>query len=104
MNVVQSDKGITMTSEQNPMQLVDDWAVTDDGSIAIIRGRDYHIDWVDADGHITSSPKIPFDWQRLSDEDKVAVIDSARTAMEGRAEDGAGGNPMAWARPGGGGA
>ena len=82
MNVVQSERGVTMTSEINPMQLVDDWAVTDDGTIAIVRGRDYHIDWVDADNHLTSTTKIPFDWQRLSDEDKVAVIDSAKTAME----------------------
>jgi hypothetical protein len=104
MNVVQSEKGITMTSEQNPMQIVDDWAVTDDGSIAIVRGRDYHIDWVDADGHLTSSPKIPFDWKRLSDEDKVAVIDSARTAMEAaRAKMAAGGGPMVMGAPGGGG-
>jgi hypothetical protein len=96
MNVVQSDKGISMTSEINPLQLVDDWAVTDDGSLAIVRGRDYHIDWVDADGHVTSSPKIPFDWQRLSDEDKVAVIDSTRTAMEAaRAKMAAGGGPGA---------
>jgi hypothetical protein len=82
MNVVQSDKGISITSEINPMQIVDDWTVTDDGTIAIVRGRDYHIDWVDADGHITSSPKIPFGWQQLSDDEKVAVIDSARAAME----------------------
>ncbi len=82
MSVVQSERGITMMSEINPMQLVDDWAVTDDGTIAIVRGRDYHIDWVDADNHLTSTAKIPFDWQRLSDEDKVAVIDSAKTAME----------------------
>lgn len=105
MNIVQSEKGVTATSEINPMQLVDDWAVTDDGAIAIIRGRDYHIDWVDADGHITSSPKIPFDWQRLSDEDKVAVIDSARTAMEAaRAKMAAGGGngPMAMGGGGGG--
>ena len=95
MNVVQSEKGISMTSEKNPMELVDDWAVTDDGAIAIIRGRDYHIDWVDADSHITSSPKIPFEWQRLSDEDKVAMIDSAKTAMEAaRAKMAAGGGPM----------
>ena len=94
MNVVQSDKGFSMTSEINPMQLVDDWAVTDDGAIAIIRGRDYHIDWVDADNHITSSAKIPFDWQRLSDEDKVAIIDSTKTAMEAaRAKMAAGGGP-----------
>jgi len=95
MNVVQSEKGFSMTSEINPMQIVDDWAVADDGAIAIIRGRDYHIDWVDADNHITSSAKIPFDWQRLSDEDKVAVIDSAKTAMEAaRAKMAAGGGPM----------
>ena len=94
MNVVQSDKGFSMTSEINPMQIVDDWAVTDDGAIAIIRGRDYHIDWVDADNHITSSAKIPFDWQRLSDEDKVAIIDSTKTAMEAaRAKMAAGGGP-----------
>jgi hypothetical protein len=74
------------------MQTIDDWAVTDDGTIAIIRGRDYHIDWIDADNHLTSSGKIPFDWQRLSDEDKAAVIDSAKAAMEAqRAKMAAGG-------------
>jgi hypothetical protein len=68
--------------------------VTDDGTIAIIRGRDYHIDWIDADNHVTSTGKIPFDWQRLSDEDKVAVIDSAKAAMEAsRAKAMAGGGP-----------
>jgi len=92
MNMVQNEKGMTMMSEINPMQTIDDWAVTDDGTIAIIRGRDYHIDWVDADNHVTSSGKIPFDWQRLSDEDKVAVIDSAKAAMEAvRAKAAAGG-------------
>lgn len=103
MNVVQSEKGISMTSEINPMQTVDDWAVTDDGAIAIVRGRDYHIDWVDADNHVTSTAKIPFDWQRLSDEDKVAVIDSAKAAMEAsRAKAMSGGGPMVAGAPGGG--
>ena len=103
MNVVQSEKGFSMTSEINPLQIVDDWAVTDDGAIAIIRGRDYHIDWVDADNHVTSSAKIPFEWQRLSDEDKVAIIDSTKTAMEAaRAKMAAGGGPMVMGGPGGG--
>ncbi len=104
MNVVQSEKGISMTSEINPMQTIDDWAVTDDGAIAIVRGRDYHIDWVDADNHVTSTAKIPFDWQRLSDEDKVAVIDSAKAAMEAsraKAMSG-GGGPMVAGSGGGG--
>jgi hypothetical protein len=72
----------SITSEINPMQVVDDWAVLADGSIAIVRGRDYHIDWIAADGSASSTPKMAFDWQRLSDDDKAAVIDSAKTAME----------------------
>lgn len=78
----QTERGFTMTSEINPMPLVDDWAVLADGAIAIVRGQDYHVDFVDADGARTSSTKIPFDWQRLDDDAKVAVIDSARKAME----------------------
>ena len=55
---------ITMTSEINPLPVVDEWAMVSDGSVALIRGRDYHIDWVNADGTRSSSPKIPFEWQR----------------------------------------
>jgi hypothetical protein len=82
MNVQQTEKGMQVTREINPMPLIDDFAVLSDGSVAIVRGRDYHIDWVNADGSLTSSPKLPFDWQRLSDEDKAAVIDSAKTAAD----------------------
>src|SRR5262249_45390355 len=81
MNIVQSDKGVTMTSELNPLPVVDDWAVLSNGSIAIVRGQDYHVDILKSDGTLSSAPKIPFDWQRLSDEDKVAVIDSAKAAL-----------------------
>ncbi len=73
---------VSMTTEINPMQVLDDWAVLSDGSIAIIRGRDYHVDWVGQDGTVSSSPKMAFDWHAMSDDDKVAVIDSARTQME----------------------
>jgi hypothetical protein len=66
----------------NPLPVTDDWALLADGSIAVIRGRDYHVDWVSPDGSVTSTPKIPFEWQRLSDEDKVAFLDSAKIQME----------------------
>jgi hypothetical protein len=82
MSVTQTERGMSMTSEINPLPLVDDWAVLSDGSIAILRGQDYHIDFVNPDGSLTVSPKIPFDWQRLSDEDKVAIIDSAKTRAD----------------------
>jgi hypothetical protein len=82
LNVTQNEHGITMTSEINPMPLVDDWAVMSDGTVAIVRGQDFHVDWVNADGSLTAAPKIPFDWQHLADDEKAAVIDSARIALE----------------------
>ena len=81
MNITQNEHGITMMSEINPMPLIDDWAVMSDGTVAIVRGQDFHIDWVNANGSLTAAPKIPFDWQHLSDDDKIAVIDSARNAL-----------------------
>jgi len=82
MNMTQSEKGVSITTEINPMPIVDDWAVLSDGSIAIVRGRDYHVDFISADGKMAAAAKLPFDWQRLSDEDKIAVIDSAKASLE----------------------
>jgi len=77
----QDDKGnMRVTMEMNPLPTVDEWAVLADGSVAFVRGRDYHVDFVNADGSKTSAAKIPFEWQRLSDEDKVAFIDSVKAA------------------------
>jgi hypothetical protein len=82
MNIVRApDGGIRMTSSFNPLPQGDDWAILPDGTIALVRGRDFHVDWVGPQG-ITSAPKIPFDWERLSDERKVVIVDSAKVAME----------------------
>jgi hypothetical protein len=67
-----------------PVPLTDGWALLSDGTIAILRGRDYHIDWIHADGSTTSGPKLPFDWKRLTDEDKQRIIDSIKTATAAR--------------------
>lgn len=74
--------GMSVTSTINPMQFVDDWAVTADGRVAIVRGQEYKIDWVDGKGGIAASNKIPFAWRHLDDSMKVAYIDSTRKAME----------------------
>jgi hypothetical protein len=66
----------------NPVPTVDEWAVLSDGTIAMVRGQDYHVDFIRPDGSKASSPKLPFDWKRLTDEDKQQLVDSARTAME----------------------
>ena len=83
INVVPSGDGkMVMTTTINPLTTVDDWTVLSDGTIALVRGHDYHVDWIKPDGSTFSSPKMPFDWKRLTDEDKQALIDSARTAQE----------------------
>jgi hypothetical protein len=77
-----ADGRMQVSMTMNPLPVVDEWAVLSDGSIAFVRGRDYHVDWVNPDGSRSSSPKMPFEWQRLSDEDKVAFIDSVKAARE----------------------
>ena len=83
IDVQRDDNGrVSVNVQMNPLPVVDDWAVTADGSIAVVRGRDYHVDWIRPDGSRESSPKMPFVWQRLTDEDKVAFIDSLKAARE----------------------
>ncbi|MFL5580900.1 MAG: hypothetical protein ACJ8AO_11040 [Gemmatimonadaceae bacterium] len=79
---------MSVTSTVNPLPVVDDWAMTADGAVALVRGRDYHVDWVNPDGSRSSSPKVPFEWQRLSEEDKVALIDSVKAQRERMAAQG----------------
>ena len=82
MIITQTDKGVSVGAEINPVQTIDDWAVLADGSTAIVRGLDYHVDIVKSDGTLVSAPKIPFEWQPLPDEEKVIVLDSARKAVD----------------------
>jgi hypothetical protein len=97
MDMTRDDNGgIRMTSQINPLPTVDDWAMTPDGAVAFVRGKDYHVDWINPDGSKSSSPKIPFDWQRMTEEDKAAFIDSLKAARERQ-----GANAPTAATPGG---
>jgi hypothetical protein len=95
MKTEQTERGMTMISETNPLPVIDDWAVLADGSIAIVRGQDYHVDFIDGGGAVTSGAKLPFDWQRLDDDAKVAVIDSAKKAFDAARAAAANGTPGA---------
>ncbi len=116
--------GMHITITAVPPATIDDWAVTADGRIAIVRGRDYHVDWLGADGSWTSTGRMPFSWQHLDDSAKTTLIDSIATALQAimdsmparmqRAEGGrpggggnagggdGGGRVMVFAAPGGG--
>ena len=47
-----------------------------------MRVTDYHVDFVRADGKVTSGPRIPFDWDKFDDAKKVAFVDSAMAAAK----------------------
>jgi hypothetical protein len=69
----------------NPLPEADAWAVLSDGTVAIVRAHDYHIDWVAPDGTVTSSPQIAHEWTRFTDSMKAAFVDSARVSDSLRA-------------------
>ena len=83
LTITQSpDGGVRVTNTTNPLPQGDDWALLPDGTIALVRTKDFHVDWLNPDGTTTASPKIPFQWERLTDEGKVAFVDSAKIAIE----------------------
>ncbi len=76
------DGSMSINIEVNPLPIVDEWAMRSDGTIGIIRGKDYHVDWIAPDGTRSSSPKVAFDWKRLSDDQKVEFLDSVKVQRE----------------------
>lgn len=62
----------------NPLPQSDEWALLPDGTIAIARAQDYHMDWLSPDKQLSSSPRMPFDWRRLTLEEKKFMVDSVK--------------------------
>ena len=72
------DGSVRMLAKVNPLPQGDDWALLADGTLAVIRVIDYHVDYFAADGTKSSSSKLPFDWRRISDDEKTKLVDSLR--------------------------
>jgi hypothetical protein len=64
----------------HPLPVSDEWTTLPDGTLAIVRAQDYHVDLIALDGKRVSGPKLPFDWRRITKEDKQAIIDSVKKA------------------------
>jgi hypothetical protein len=73
---------ITMHMKMNPFNMADEWSLLSDGTVAIVRVHDYHIDWVDPDGTKRTSPKMPIDWRRYTDAERQQRVDSLRRAAD----------------------
>ncbi len=68
--------------KKDPLPVVDDWVVLPNGSLALVRGRDFHIDWIDQNGKRSSGGRIPFPWRNLTESAKSAFMDSVRFATD----------------------
>jgi hypothetical protein len=86
MTIVRDANGeiASITGTQVLLPVIDSWAIEHDGTVVAVRGRDFHVDRLGADGQWHSSPKLPFAWEHLSDDAKTAMIDSALAAMKAR--------------------
>ena len=71
-----------VTTIIQPVPTEDSWTVLSDGTIAFVRARDYHVDWILPDGTKKSTDKLPFDWKRLTDEEKQKLADSAKVVWD----------------------
>jgi hypothetical protein len=69
---------ITMHMQINPFVMADEWSLLSDGTVAIVRVHDYHIDWIEPDGAKRSSPKMPIDWRRYTDVEHQQRADSVK--------------------------
>lgn len=83
------DGSMRFTAKINPLPQGDDWALLSDGTIAVVRVLDYHVDYYTVDGRHIASPRLPFDWKRITDEEKQGMVDSlskmAKTIMDRQA-------------------
>ncbi len=75
----------------NPLPQADDWALLNDGTVAIMRVLDFHVDYYRPDGSHVSSDKLPFDWKRITDDDKAKLVDSLQTLAKAATERAGGG-------------
>jgi hypothetical protein len=81
---VRDDGTTTYKSVRLPVTSIDDWTTLGDGTVAIVRAQDYHIDWIGSDGAKTSTSRMPFAWLRITDEVKQHMADSVRDVEQGR--------------------
>ncbi len=74
----------------NPLPQADDWALLNDGTVAVMRVLDFHVDYYRPDGSHIASDKLPFDWKRITDDDKTKLVDSLQTLAKAATERAAG--------------
>jgi hypothetical protein len=50
-----------------------------DGAVAVLRGREYRIDFFDPEGARTAGSRLQYPWKQLDDAEKTHIVDSINT-------------------------
>jgi hypothetical protein len=76
------------TNSQTPIfPIFDEWAVTSDGAVAVLRGREYRLDFYGGDGAKSQGPRLPYPWKRLDDDERQRIVDSINTQRRKQYDD-----------------
>jgi hypothetical protein len=76
------DGGTRWRATLEVLPTIDEWTTLADGTVAVVRGADYHIDWYRFDGTSVSTPAMQIDWRRMTDAEKKLRVESTRAAYE----------------------
>lgn len=52
----------------------DGWAAGPDGRVAVVRARDYHVDWIEPNGSKASGPPVPWTKLPVTQADRIASM------------------------------
>ncbi len=80
------DGSTKITIKINPLPQADDWALLNDGTVAVMRVLDFHVDYYRPDGSHVASDKLPFDWKRITDDDRTKLVDSLQLLAKAATE------------------
>jgi len=69
-----SDRGVR--TRPVPLSPTDAWGVAADGRVVVARAGDYRVEWIAADGTVTSGAPVPYTRRRIGRAEKMAWRDS----------------------------
>ncbi|MCG8468578.1 MAG: hypothetical protein MJB57_10290 [Gemmatimonadetes bacterium] len=64
-----------------PLSAQDTWAVGFDGSIAVVRSSDYHVEWTRPDGSVLTGAPVPYDPVRVGNGEKDAWLEGLAAGL-----------------------
>ena len=75
---------VTRSGTTHPFPAQDKHAVMSDGSIAILRSREYRVEWIAGNGTRSTSDRIPYPWVSLTADDRARLLDSIETVRKAK--------------------